>query len=101
MARQGAALLLAAILAALAAHAADANATELLLSFKATFNNGAATLPSWNTSLNPDPCSGWQGVSCDADGVTARRLDLNGTGLRGSIPSTGWPLPSTLTHLVL
>ena len=102
-ARQAAALLLAALLAAAAlpARAADANATQLLLSFKATFSNGAALLPSWNTSVNPDACSGWQGVGCDADGATIRQLDLGGAGLRGAIPSSGWPLPATLTHLLL
>ena len=40
--------------------------TSLLLSFRASFRDGSALLPSWVGS--PCGAEGWAGVSCDASG---------------------------------
>ena len=58
-----------------------------LLALRSAFSNGAEVLWTWGTS--PDPCTGWTGVVCNAAGaVTA--LQLDGLGLDGSLPASGW-----------
>ena len=66
-------LLLGSFMAAPGAAKTD---SELLLAFKATFNNGAKILASWNASAPPcasvalNGTSLWEGVNCTSGAVT-------------------------------
>jgi hypothetical protein len=58
-------LVLASLLPTWARPATDA---ELLLAFKATFDNGDSVLPSWTGT---EPCGGqWAGIICDLSNGT-------------------------------
>ncbi len=59
------ALITICCLAAIALGATDA---ELLLAFKATFENADSKLGSWK---GDNPCDGWHGITCDRDGRVA------------------------------
>ncbi|KAL4440627.1 hypothetical protein ABPG75_003628 [Micractinium tetrahymenae] len=86
---------------------------DLLLAFKATFDNGASLLSTWKAGT--DPCAGpptkesygagrqsstgsWLGIWCDDSG-RVNVIDLSGLGLAGAIPPGSWALPATVTEL--
>lgn len=56
--------LLAAALVLAAVGAANQSDADLLLEFKATFDNGGVELDTWRAGTNP--CQGWEGIKCDA-----------------------------------
>ena len=65
-----------------------------LLALRSAFLNGEEVLSDWGNTTNP--CTGWTGVGCIFGAVTA--LQLDGLGLEGSLPASGWAqLPALQT----
>ncbi|XP_039690376.1 MDIS1-interacting receptor like kinase 2 isoform X3 [Medicago truncatula] len=57
---------------------------ESLLKWKESFDNQSkALLSSW---IGNNPCSSWEGITCDDDSKSINKVNLTNIGLKGSIP---------------
>jgi len=72
---------------------------DALLKWKASFDNQSKTLiSSW---IGNNPCSSWEGITCDYESKSVNKVNLTNIGLKGTLQTSKsqFLITSENTHL--